>query len=389
MLDGDVWMIGFRRGTVRAAFLVAVVVLSVCAAASALPAHSAPNRLVLAFYYPWYDQNTWNDPAVPDHPPDRYRSTDEGVMARQIDQARGANIDAFVSAWYGPQVANNQTETNLRSLLWLSQPRSFAVGALVEVAGPFFHSSDDVRGALAYLLATHATRPSYLRWNGKPVIFFWAPGSLRRPAGQSAAAAWQAIRAQVDPDHTSLWIADGFDMGLMSVFDGGYLYNIAWADDPGAPARQWAARVRAAGRLWVGTVMPGWDDTRILERAGRYRRDRQGGGWYAASWTGAASANPEMVAITSWNEFIENTYIEPSAQFGSQYLDLTRSLAGAWKVSAPVKLPDPATAQAVVRPRPTPVPTPVPALPAPVDPPVTDAELPECADSMSTLCFLR
>ena len=37
------------------------------------------------------------------------------------------------------------------------------------------------------------------------------------------------------------------------------------------------------GRLWVGTVMPGWDDTRIVERAGRYRRGRHGGAWYATS----------------------------------------------------------------------------------------------------------
>ena len=26
----------------------------------------------------------------------------------------------------------------------------------------------------------------------------------------------------------------------------------------------------------------------------------------------------DMVVITSWNEFVENTYIDPSAQFGSQ-----------------------------------------------------------------------
>jgi hypothetical protein len=379
-----------RGGPVRPLALFSLVALVALAMTVAVPARAAPNRLVLAFYYPWYDQNTWNDPAVPDHPVDRYRSTDDNVMARQIDQARGANIDAFVSAWYGPQVVNNQTETNLRALLVQSQPRSFSVGALVETAGPFFHSSDDMRSALAYLLGTHAAKPSYLRWNGKPVIFFWAPDALPRPAGQSAVAAWQAIRAQVDPDHNSLWIADGFDMGLLTVFDGGYLYNIAWADDPGAPERQWSARVRASGRMWVGTVMPGWDDTRIAERGGRYRRDRQGGAWYASTWAGAASANPDLIVITSWNEFVENTHIEPSAQFGAQYLDLTRSLAAAWKVSAPVKPSDAAPAAAIVRPRPTQTPTPAPPAAAQVEPASVEiANTSECSDSVSTLCFMR
>ena len=105
MQHSPLWMIGFRRGFVRAASLAAGLLLAVSAAASVLPVWAAPNRQVLAFYYPWYDPNTWNDPAVSDHPPDRYRSTDEGVMARQIDQAHGANVDAFVSAWYGPQLA--------------------------------------------------------------------------------------------------------------------------------------------------------------------------------------------------------------------------------------------------------------------------------------------
>jgi hypothetical protein len=338
------------------------------------PAVAAPNRLVLAFYYPWYDQNTWTNPRVPDHPPDRYMSTDAGVMGRQIDQARGANIDAFVSAWYGPTTNANQTETNLRTLLSLAQGKGFSIGALFETAGPFFHSRDDVQNALAALLRTHAASPAYLRWNGKPVIFFWAPANVPRGAGQSALAAWQAIRAAVDPGHGSLWIADGFDMSLQGVFDGGYLYNVAWAEDIGSPERQWAGRIRAAGGLWVGTVMPGWDDTRLMERGGRYRRDRQGGAWYQAGWAGAASANPDMIVITSWNEFVENTYIEPSAGLGGAYLDLTRSLAAAWKASSPISIPafapQPASAQPIASPTraptatpsPTPNPTPAPIL---------------------------
>ena len=336
-------------------------------------ADAAPDRLVLAFYYPWYDQNTWTNPRVPDHPPDRYMSTDAGVMGRQIDQARSANIDGFVSAWYGPTSNANQTETNLRTLLSLAQGKGFSIGVLFETAGPFFHSRDDVQNALATLLRTHIASPAYLRWNGKPVIFFWAPGNVPRVAGQSALAAWQAIRAAVDPGHGSLWFADGFDMSLQGVFDGGYLYNVAWADDIGAPERQWAGRIRAAGGLWVGTVMPGWDDTRLAERGGRYRRDRQGGAWYQAGWVGAASANPDMIVITSWNEFVENTYIEPSAALGGTYLDMTRNFAAAWKASPPVSIPAPAPQPASAQPNPSPTafPTPTPSpTPSPTPAPI-------------------
>ena len=36
---------------------------------------------------------------------------------------------------------------------------------------------------------------------------------------------------------------------------------------------------------------------------------------------------PEIVVITSFNEFHENTHIEPSQEFGSAYLELTRKFS--------------------------------------------------------------
>jgi hypothetical protein len=41
-------------------------------------------RLVLAFYYNWFDEHSWG-PKVPDQPAQPYVSRDRGVMARHID----------------------------------------------------------------------------------------------------------------------------------------------------------------------------------------------------------------------------------------------------------------------------------------------------------------
>lgn len=360
--------------------MLSLVLAAWCAPA---PLAAAPGRAVLAIYYPWYDASIWKDPVVPDRPPDRYSSSNPAVIARQVDQAKGAGIDGFISAWYGPRVEVNQTETNLRVLLDLAAQRGFSVAAGVETAGPFFHSADDVRGALAALLGTHATKAAYLKWNGRPVIFF-TQTSLPGVGGGALAGAWQALRNQVDPGHRSLWIVEGLDMSLQGAFDGGFLYSVAWAGDVGAAERQWAGRVRGAGGLWVGTVMPGWDDTRLVERGGRYRRDRQNGEWYKSTWAGAASANPDMIVITSWNEFVENTYIEPSVNFGTQYLDLTRALATAWKTGAPAVMPAPVPAAAVAKAPAPPKPTPEPRL---VLATVRTA-LAVCSDAVVYLCLM-
>jgi len=355
------------------AILLAITSLFVTTRASV----AASNKLVLAFYYPWYDQNIWNDPKVLDRPPDRYTSTDANVTARQIEQAKSANIDAFVSAWYGPSTQFNQTETNLRALLNLATQKSFGIGVLFETAGPFFHNAGDVQSAIASLLATHAKQPSYLKWNGKPVVFFWAQNQYSR-------ATWQSIRAQVDPNHSTIWIAEGFDMSLLGVFDGGYLYNIAWAGDVGATEQQWASRVRAAGGQWVGTVMPGWDDIRLVERGGRYARSREGGAWYARTWAGAASTNPDWIVITSWNEFVENTYIEPSANYGAQYLDLTRAIAASWKANAPQPV-----AQSAVTAAPTKAPTPTRVPPTATPTRLALLHPVECSSVVWEFCFVR
>ena len=358
---------------------VCVALFSANAASPAVSA--APGRLVLAYYYPLYDQNTWKDPLVPDHPAERYVSSDSRVMARHIEQAKGAQIDAFISAWYGPQTESNQTETNLRALLTLAQQRGFSIAAGVETRSPFFRTAEDVKNALAYLLSAHAAKPSYLKWNGKPVIFI-SQNYLPSAEGQSALAAWRAIRNQVDPGRRSLWIIEGFDMALLDVFDGDFLYSVAWSNDVGATARQWASRARARGGFWVGTVMPGWDDTRLVERPKPYKRDRQNGEWYRAAWAGAASANPDWIVITSWNEFVENTYIEPSARYGAQYLELTRALAANWKAGAPLNNPAPAN-RAASPPRATATLAPKPAVA------VTDRRVLVCSEGEHSFCLVR
>ena len=59
-------------------------------------------------------------------------------------------------------------------------------------------------------------------------------------------ADWQNIRAQVDPNRNTIWVAEGTNIGYLSVFDGLYLFNTAWAANPGSVATQWARRVASA-----------------------------------------------------------------------------------------------------------------------------------------------
>jgi hypothetical protein len=292
---------------------------------SSSPALADDSPLVLAFYYAWYDQNTWSSGLPADQPVQAYISSDSGTIERHVSQAQSAGIDALIQSWYGPEETNNQTESNFRMLLDIAAAKGFYAAVDFETTGPFFADQASIIDALDYLLEVHAQHPAYLHYRGKPVVFFWRQQRF-------SVDEWASIRAQVDPGHDSLWIAEGVDISYQAVFDGHHLYSIAWSPDMGRTLDDWAFRVHRyetqnrTNRLWVATVMPGYDDTRT-NRQDAFAVDRQDGDFYIESWSAATASQPDWIIITSFNEWIEGTMIEPSLSYGDYYLDLTRKMA--------------------------------------------------------------
>lgn len=326
-------------------WLLTLLFLVEIEATAPLAASAQERPLVLAFYYAWFDQNTWASGQSADSPAEPYNSSDRGTIERQVSQAQSAGIDAFVQSWYGPQEAGNQTETNFRTLLEVAQAKGFKAAVDLEVTSPFLGSVSTVTNVLATLLTTHVQHPAYLRYQGKPVIFFWRQQ-------QFSVDQWAAIRNQIDPNRNTYWIAEGTELAYQSVFDGHHLYSIAWATSPADQLAQWGNKVRAyatenkVSRLWVATAMPGYDDTR-LTRANSFAVPRRNGDYYRETWRGALASQPAMIIITSFNEWPEGTHLEPSVTYGNLYLDITRELVTTLHGGSPPPAPAPASAPAV------------------------------------------
>jgi uncharacterized protein YgiM (DUF1202 family) len=304
------------------------------------PSQAQEERRVWAFYMGfWAGGASWDMQAnVLDDRPSigNYDSRDPGVAGTQIDQAKSAGIDGFVVSWYG--TADNQTTTPvLNNMLDRAAERGFQVGAAVDAFSPNFNNNrDGLIASLNYLVYDRANHPAYLRYQGKPVIFFAFQSNL----GFSAAE-WQEIRNAVDPNRNTFWVAEGVNGCCIygGAMDAMYAFNLAWANGSSGTYRsQRASALNAGASFYIPMVHPGWDESKIAARDGRPNptspRGRNNGQFLSTSFSGATASGANIVLIGTWNEFMENSHIEPSNLYGSNALDTLRPLIADWKGSA-------------------------------------------------------
>jgi hypothetical protein len=295
-------------------FIASVASTVISPATTASAANDA--RPVLAYYYAWWDASNFGRTMF--QPPDPYNSDDPSVMQRHVQQAQTAGIDGFVMSWYGD---GDRTDKNLATLLDVGQKSGFH--ATIHFETPKFWGVDDVVAQLRTFYDKRINHPALVRYQGRPVLFFWRASTFDNTT-------WNAIRNQVDPAHNAVWIADGDNFGILSgdAWDGISPYSIAWSGNPAGQLPSWATKARAVApdKLWIPPVSPGCNDS--AARPTTCTRDRSGGAYYQATWDGAFASNPSWAIIVStFNEWMESTQIEPSVQYGDQYLQITRQNA--------------------------------------------------------------
>ncbi|CAK9066775.1 unnamed protein product, partial [Durusdinium trenchii] len=122
-----------------------------------------------------------------------------------------------------------------------------------------------------------------------------------------------------------LWIGTGGgrqDLRFLQEggFDGAYTYFAAEGFTPGSNIKSWkdvAMRFKKIGKIFVPSVGPGYDDTRIRPWNRHNVRQRKDGASYDRMWSAAVTSKPHAVSVTSYNEWGEGTQIEPAKKHRS------------------------------------------------------------------------
>jgi hypothetical protein len=307
---------------------------------------SRDSRLVLAHYFAWYDGTGWDNCNISagDKPLEPYHSDDPAAIARHIQLALDTGLNGFTLHWFTP---GDRTDHNFGALLARSEGHDFfstiVFSRHIRPGAPT-PSYQTIGGALRYVINHHGSHPNFLRLDGKPVLLF--TDVYRAPTtGESPQQFWAVVRSQVDPQRQMWWIAEGLDASYLSVFDGLYVFKISHAAYPhdyvksprwGAQVREWEQRT-GQPKLWLATISPGWDDTRagcvpdVRVPNTPHRLDRADGVVYQATFEAALASNPDWLIVSSFNEWVEGSYIEPSVFYGDKYLQMTEGFVKQFK----------------------------------------------------------
>jgi hypothetical protein len=282
------------------------------------------------FYYPWYGTPTstasggWLHWDQGGHTPPydigssfyptlgAYSSTDTATVSTHMSEIHAAGINQIIVSWWG----RGSYEDEALSVI---QPIAAAYGLDVAVhLEPYApRSVASVGNDLTYLM-------------GKGITEFYVYEADNSSLGMPAAS-WATLRAAF-PTVTlfaSGGVGDTKDGSLAAFaaaggFDGIYTYDpVNYQGSDFAPI---CAGARADGLLCAPSVAPGFDATRATSNQTVVPRD--GGARYDAEWAGAIAAAPDLITITSFNEWHEGSQIEPAQPFcipnqGTCYQDYT------------------------------------------------------------------
>lgn len=331
-------------------------------------AASDDDFLVGAHYYAWFTHDNWRMPfpygfAHYGNPLlGEYASSDPFVISKHVDWATGHGIDFFMMSWWGPggpiEYAIENVFTNPRIndgklvVTYESAGRlnteinEFGWITRIDVNNP--HNRKILSNDIDYLCDKFLGRERYLRIEGSPVIFLYSSRfysgdvstvlrdlrqSLRDKYGMEIFILGDEMYWGIDPDASSI-------EKRLKLFDGVTCYSmhtsvkdIIYRDfekKVDKVFKDWAKACARLGVRFVPNAFPGYDDRRLRVPSPNLPFERSIDGFRRRLETALKYLDEgRMLTITSFNEWGEYTCIEPSQEYGFDYLNILRdSLTG-------------------------------------------------------------
>lgn len=274
---------------------------------------------VLAYYYIWFNPSSWNRAKV-DYPLlGRYSSDDVSVLREQVRLAEQAGITGFLVSWKDTPVLDRR----LAKLRAVAAAAHFKLGIVFE--GRDFHGKPlpmaQVRGSFAYLAAHYASDPVFNIF-GRLMVAWSGTWTVREP---QLAAITHAFGARLMIFAMEKQPAQFRSVAGLFAGDAYYWSSADPLHTPGYAQKlnEFSTVAHRAGKLWIAPAAPGFDakplgHTRVIPR--------RGGQTLRLEMNAAMNSSPDAIGLISWNEYSENSEVEPSRLNGTTALKVLATI---------------------------------------------------------------
>jgi hypothetical protein len=277
---------------------------------------------LFAYYYIWFSHSSWAR-AKKDLPLiGTYSSSDPAVLRHQIQQAKSAGISGFIVSWKDTPL----NDLRLKLLMTAATQEHFKLAMIYQGLDFYRHPLpvSQVAADFVKFRDEFARDPVFFRVDGKPLTI-WS-GTWAFTYDQVAQVS-SAVRPVMLVLCTEKNVA-GFNR-LASITDGDAYYwsSVNPATDTGYQSKldQMSQAIHGVGKYWIAPLAPGFDAQML---GGQRAVPRESGQTLRTEYAAAARSAPNMLGLISWNEFSENSYVEPSQHYGYQSLDVLHQLRG-------------------------------------------------------------
>jgi hypothetical protein len=296
---------------VRAAAALLVAVVVVAGAPGVSGAASAPKPVpTWAYYYIWFNAGSWNRAKV-DYPLlGRYSSDETSVLRAHVRMAKQAGIDGFIVSWKSTPVLNRR----LARLAKVAAAERFHLAIIYQ--GLDFHRRPLAIARIASDLARFErtfARLRVFRGFGKPLVIWSGTWMFSARDLASVTSRYRdRLRILASERNAADYSAKA------TAFDGDAYYwsSVNPYTYPGQAAKlgQIARVVHASGGQWFAPAAAGFDGHLVGHPTVVPRRN---GETLRRELDAAMRSDPDAIAIISWNEFSENSHVEPSRNYGT------------------------------------------------------------------------